>query len=63
MRGDISNRQKKKIMHRKQALKDKAKRIAKETIKDLAVASFAAFLYVALEYNNFKKRKQNGYRR
>ena len=63
MRGGISNRQKKKIMDRKQALKDKVRRIAKQTIKDLAVASFAAFVYVALEYHDFTRRKQNGYRR
>ena len=46
-----------------QALKAKVKEIAKETIKDLAVASFAAFVYVALEYHDFTRRRQNGYRR
>jgi hypothetical protein len=46
-----------------QALKAKVKRIAKETIKDLAVASFAAFVYAALSYEKFINRRQNGYRR
>ena len=46
-----------------QALKAKVKEIAKETIKDLAVTSFAAFVYVALSYEKFINRRQNGYRR
>jgi hypothetical protein len=46
-----------------QDTKAKVKRIAKETIKDLAVASFAAFVYAALRYERFINRRQNGYRR
>ena len=46
-----------------QALKAKVKEIAKETIKDLAVASIAAFAYAALSYKEFINRRHNGYRR
>ena len=46
-----------------QALKAKVKEIAKETIKDLAVASFAALLYAAFSYEKFINRRHNGYRR
>ena len=44
-----------------QALKAKVKEIAKQTIKDLAVASFAAFAYAALSYKKFINRRQHGY--
>jgi hypothetical protein len=46
-----------------QALKAKVKRIAKETIKDLAAASLAAFVYAVIVYDDFTRRRQNGYRR
>ena len=44
-----------------QAFKAKVEEIAKETIKELAVGSLTAFVYVVFRYETFINRRQNGY--